>query len=621
MNMTRTTNLMKASVLPAALLALAAGSANALEFESGEWSGRFDTTVSYGATWRMTDLDPENVGKAYSNPLDFLLPNAQRRESVGRWSVNGDDGNRNYPDSGDLVSHTVKLTSELDVRWRNYGAFSRFTAFYDFENTDKDFLPEEADSRVGKDIRLLDLYVWGEHEMGERILNWRLGRQVVSWGESTFIQGGINVINPVDVSRLRVAGAELKEAFEGVNMLYGTIDLTPSLSLEALYMFEHREIIPDPVGSFFSTDDIGTPGASYVMLGFGAPDQPVINPDLYSTVCLQGNYGASDSPLPANLVAAGCGAAVGRVDGPDTSNSGQYGASLRWFVESLNATEFGFYYLNYHSRLPVINGIAITTTAPSSGKYYTMYPEDIHLWGASFNSNIGTWALAGEVSYRPNAPLQMDDVELLFAALTPLNPLIPAPVLRFKSQLGEFAPGEYITGWAEHNVWQSQITTTKLFGPTNIIKADQVAFVTEVGFNYVADLPCKECQRYNGPGTDTGGGADYLTGDFRNPYTEPDGFADDFSWGYRMVVRADYNNAFGPVTVSPSVAWSHDVSGTTPGPGGAFIDERKAITLGVTFNYLDQWIFDLSYTDFWGAGSYNLSQDRDFLAASVRYSF
>jgi len=42
---------------------------------------------------------------------------------------------------------------------------------------------------------------------------------VVSWGESTFIQGGMNVINPVDVSKLRVAGAELKEAFNGVNMI------------------------------------------------------------------------------------------------------------------------------------------------------------------------------------------------------------------------------------------------------------------------------------------------------------------------------------------------------------------------------------------------------------------
>ncbi len=445
MNMKRAKNLVKLSVLPAALLALAAGNANALEISKGELSGSLDTTVSYGAAWRTADLDPNNVGKAYTNPLDFLLTNAERRASVGRWSVNGDNGDRNYPNSGDLVSNTIKLTSELDVGWRNYGLFTRFTAFYDFENVNKEFLPRAAESRVEKDVRLLDLYVWGQHEIGEHFFNWRIGRQVVSWGESTFIQGGINVINPVDVSRLRVAGAELKEAFEGVNMLYGTIDLTPSLSLQALYMLEYREIIPDPVGSFFSTDDIATPGGSFVMLGFGAPDQPVTNPDLYSTVCQQGHYDQSDSSLPVELVAAGCAAAVGRVDGPSTSNSGQYGVSLRWFVEALNSTEFGFYYLNYHSRLPLISGIAITTTAPSSGKYYTEYPEDIHLWGASFNSNIGTWALAGEVSYRPNAPLQMDDVELLFAALTPLNPLIAAPVERFKSQMGEFAPGEGIS--------------------------------------------------------------------------------------------------------------------------------------------------------------------------------
>jgi hypothetical protein len=621
MNMNRATNLMKVNLLPAALLALAAGSANAIEFENGEWSGSFDTTVSYGAQWRAGDLDPENVGKAYSNPLDFLLSNAERRESVGRWSVNSDDGNRNYPDSGDLVSNTIKFNSEIDVRWRNFGGFTRFTGFYDFENAGKDFLSKEADKLIGKDLKLIDLYVWGEHEVGEHFLNWRLGRQVVSWGESTFIAGGINSINSADLSRLHVAGAELKDVYEGVNMLLGNIDLTPSLSLEALYMFEHRDVIPDPVGSFFSTDDIGTPGGSYVMLGFGAPDQPVINPDLYSTVCQQGKYAESDSPLPVELVAAGCGAAVGRIDGPSPSDSGQYGAALRWFVESLNSTEFGFYYLNYHSRLPVISGIAITTTAPSSGKYYTEYPEDIHLWGVSFNSNIGTWAWSGEVSYRPNAPLQMDDVELLFAALTPLNPLIPAPWQRFKSQMGEFAPGEGIKGWTENNSWQAQTTIFKVFGPNNFLKANQIVFISEIGFNYVSDLPSKDYQRYNGPGTDTGGGADYLTGDYRNPYTEPAGFADDFSWGYRIAARADYNNVFGPVTVSPRFAWAHDVNGTTPGPGGSFIEGRKTITIGLAFNYLEQWIFDFAYTNYSGAGHYNVLYDRDFYSASVSYSF
>jgi hypothetical protein len=134
-------------------------------------------------------------------------------------------------------------------------------------------------------------------------------------------------------------------------------------------------------------------------------------------------------------------------------------------------------------------------------------------------------------------------------------------------------------------------------------------------------LPDKDYLRFNGPGTDTGGGADYLTGDMRNPITEPDGFADDFSWGYRMLVRAEYNDAIGPVTVLPRIAWAHDVSGTTPGPGGSFIDGRKTLTLGLGFNYLQEWIFDFSYTNYSGGGHYNQLYDRDFFAASVSYSF
>jgi hypothetical protein len=607
--------------LALSVLGLASTGLQAIGFSKGELTGSFDTTISYGASWRAGDFDDDYVGKSVFNPTAFLLDNAGQRASLGRWSVNNDDGNLNYPDGGDLFSNTIKFTSELDVRYKNYGAFTRFMGFYDFKNHNKDFLSDDAIERVGKDFRLLDLYVWGDHEIGTHFLNWRLGRQVVSWGESTFIQGGINVINPVDVSRLRVAGAELKEAFEGVNMLWGSIDLTQSLSLEALYMFEHREIIPDPAGAYFGTNDIATPGGSYVMLNWGTIPQPVINPDLYGTVCAQGNLGASDSPLPPQLVGTGCAVSFPRVDDRSAKDGGQFGVALRWFVESMNATEFGFFFLNYHSRLPLISGAAVQNTAFTSGSYWTEYPEDINLWGVSFNSNIGTWSLSGEVSYRPKAPLQVDDVEVLFAGLTPLNILFPAPVLQFKSQLGDFVWGEEIKGWEEHKSWQAQATTTKLFGPNNFLKADQIGFAMEVGFNYVSDLPDKDYLRFNGPGTDTGGGADYLTGDFRNPETEVDGFADDFSWGYRLLARADYNNAIGAVTISPRIGWRHDVSGTTPGPGGSFIDGRKQVTLGVAFNYLNTWIFDLAYTSYSGGGRYNLLMDRDFYAASVRYSF
>ncbi len=47
-------------------------------------------------------------------------------------------------------------------------------------------------------------------DIGDMPLDVRVGRQVVNWGEATFIQG-INVLNPIDVSAFRRPGAEIKE--------------------------------------------------------------------------------------------------------------------------------------------------------------------------------------------------------------------------------------------------------------------------------------------------------------------------------------------------------------------------------------------------------------------------
>jgi len=128
--------------------------------------------------------------------------------------------------------------------------------------------------------------------------------------------------------------------------------------------------------------------------------------------------------------------------------------------------------------------------------------------------------------------------------------------------------------------------------------------------------------RYNGDGTDLGGGPDFLTGNSRNPQTQVGGFATPFSWGYRLAARADYNNFAGsPFTLSPRFAFNHDVKGTTPGPGGNFVEGRKSLTLGVEANYLNQWSADLSYTRFYGAGIFNLISDRDFVAVSAKYAF
>jgi len=470
----------------------------------------------------------------------------------------------------------------------------------------------------------LDAYVYGDFDfVGDRLLSLRLGRQVVSWGESTFIAGGINTINPVDITALRTAGSELRDAFLPLNMLWASVDLTPNMAFEAVALFDWGAVEAEPVGTFFATNDFATAGGRYAMLNFGLVPQPVINADLYDPVCGGGNFAGSDSPLPPQLVAVGCSAAFPRGADRKARDGGQYGFALRYFAPALNDTEFGFYYLRYHSRLPVLSGQAVTSPDITTGRVIVEYPEDLNLFGVSFNTTIpGGWSLGGEVSYRNNVPLQLDDVELLFAGLSPLNAVLPNEFTRFRSQLGEFAPGEFIQGWEARKVSQAQATLTKLVGPNNWIGASQIAMVGEFGVTHVWNMPSKDQLRFEGPGTDTGGGPDASTGAARNPVTTTSGFADATSWGYRLVVAPTYNGVFGSAwNMTPRVAFNHDVSGVSPGPGGNFIEGRKQATVGLAFDYQSTWRLDFAYTNFFGAGINNLLGDRDFVSASISYSF
>ncbi len=684
MNSTRTARglLSRAPLAAAVAVALlAAPAAQAFEFTKGGLTGSLDTTVSYGYSWRTQSPDPNLIGKAHFDPaicfqnipLGAIPPgpgrcssnavpgSAYQTAAQGRYSVNRDDGDLKYG-KGDPFSNAFKITSELSLKWGendNWGAFARATYFYDFENQTRDDLTKIAKDKVGENFRMLDAFLYHNYEIGGHKGTWRVGRQAVSWGESTFIQNGINVINPIDVSKLRVAGAELKEAFLPIDMLWGSFSFTDNLSMEALYMLEFEEVEVDPAGTYFSSNDFASPGGNYVMLGFGTAPQPVNNPENYFATCRQplgSGFGSGDTGLPAALQGFACANSVPRLPNHNARDSGQYGVALHWFAENWGNTDFGFYFLNYHSRLPLLSGRTAGTAALTgtpvglTAGFFVEYPEDIQMYGMSFNTTLpGGVAWQGELSYRPNMPLQKDDVELLFAALSPLNSVVPAlianPALRFCSQLNPGCTsspfGVDQRGWSRNKVSQLQMTFTKAF-PT-VLGAEQLALVGEVGATEVWDLPDPSVQRYEGEGTDTGGGFDvtscgtYVTvpgvgqipvpstcppGSLRNPQTLKGGFPTPFSWGYRVAARADYNSVFGsPITLSPRIAFNHDVNGTTPGPGGNFLEGRKSGTVGVEANYLNKLVFDLSYTAFLGGGQFNQISDRDFASFTVKYSF
>ncbi len=560
------------------------------DWNNGAISGSFDTTVSTGVSARTQGHDHRLIGVNNGGTAN---------------SINGDNGNLNY-EKGDITSANVKATHELSLNAGNFGFFGRASYFYDTAIMDGDTartdLGNEARGRAGKDFELLDAYVFGDFDIGDVPVTLRVGNQVLSWGESTFIQNGINTINPVDVTKFRVAGAEVREGLIPVPIIDVNVGLTDKLSIEGFVQLEWENTEIEPEGTFFSTNDLASPGGEFVFLNFGRSPSPSDNPPT-----------------------TGAGLAIPRAADQSASDNNQWGVALRYFEPALNDTEFGLYYIQYNSRLPVLGARTGTLAGLGGGdyagsaRYFREFPDDIKLIGTSFNTEIpGTGiALQGEYSFRKDQPLQVDDVELLFAGLSPTDPF-GGTSFGTEGQLGAFGFDEEISGFRRKDVSQAQATASKILGPN--LGADQIVLVGEVGGTYVHDMENKDELRYEGPGTFTSGNS-FFTGTGQQPETQVGGFADAFSWGYRIRARADFNNAIGPVSLRPAIAFAHDVSGTTPSPLSNFVEDRKTVTLSLGATYLDSLRASIAYTNSFGGSAFNLLNDRDFASFVVSYSF
>jgi hypothetical protein len=637
------------SALIATLCQILAGSASALEWEVEGVSIRLDTTLSQGITVRTSDRDPAIIGTANGGTA---------------YSVNHDDGTLNY-DEWRISQNVSRFTSDLDIDGGALSAFFRVTGFVDWEqrygDRERTPLTTQALDVVGEDLELLDAYVTGNFDVGRAPAQIRIGQQVLSWGESTFIPNGINIINPIDVARFRTPGAELREALKPVPMVSGSVSVTESTTVEAFYQALWKEVEIDPLGTFFSTNDFVGAGGSRAFLGFGdfsdlgtsfGPLTAAINADL----------GGAGLPLQPLLDPVFLG--VPRGADSTRADEGQFGLAMRFFSERLQGTEFGVYYINYDSRLPIVSartgtaaGVAVGSasalavanpggaTAGAAGaataaqiggaigidryaqtaSYFTEYPGKIDLIGVSFNTEIGTtgWALQGEYSLKKNLPLQIDDTELLFAALTPLSTANPVFFGQFaNNQLGTFATDTVIHGFIERDVSQIQATATKVFGPT--LGANSGLFIVEVGLNHVHNMPSQSTLRLNAAGTDTSGNSQHAAagGAHAGKSAEPSSaFPSSWAWGYRLAAQLTYDNVIDAVNLAPRIQWAHDVQGISPQPAGPFREGRKAVSIGLKATYLQEWELDLAYTDFFGAGKYNLLNDRDFFSATIKYSF
>ena len=317
--MTSATTFWRRAKLPLAvsLASSLAGPAFGVSFNIGEIEGQFDSSLSVGASWSTAKANKDLIG--VNNGGKGL-------------SQTSDDGHLNFK-RGETFSKIFKGIHDLELKYGDTGVFVRGKYWYDFELKDEHRLYKDISDNNRKEGaqssggQILDAFVYHNYAIADQPGSVRLGKQVVSWGESTFIQGGLNSINPVDVSAFRRPGAEVKDGLIPVNMFYVSQSLTDNLSAEAFYQLEWDQTVVDNCGTFFSQPDVIADGCT--------DNLRVLNK-------------RSSVPLPGVIlpILEGQGVDINEEGvlvrrGPDRDarDSGQWGASLKYMFEPLD-TEF-----------------------------------------------------------------------------------------------------------------------------------------------------------------------------------------------------------------------------------------------------------------------------------------
>ncbi len=858
----------------AAMLAASSGAAQAIEFNFGDVTMYVDTTVSAGTSMRVVGTDHRYLPTSNGGPLqatsgvDSFTPavipvagGTTRALSIVdtptslAGSINTDDGRLNFS-SGDFTAATLKMTNDILFKYQNYSFFTRINSYYDpLLNSDgayaRSHIGDGAKTDVARDINVLDFYATGQFDVGVP-LTVKLGKQVINWGESTFILNGVNANNPIDVNAFRRPGAEVKEGLVPLWAVDAGIELPYGLSLEAWYQLKWEPFKLDRPGTPFATSDVarigsvdggntgarsfltGGPGGNilrncstpnYINDAFNAAYAGTAPAALAAVRdCAQGGFdfsgynsvtGTGAYPYgnsEAFRFAYGDSSVVRRDQDREARDSGQYGVALRWYSSDLNFTEFGFYFMNYHSRLPIAservevdpsqvtfqsyvsagnssstttrglpysgcnaiqsgaggsgldrdtfygapvgisleaaqamnqsgtdpNGIFAAGLAAAQDFYdgtapvgaisqpatsifnsagtgiigadlssfygapggtvvvqnnsvlaatiincaliaqqatgsdaaalatdgteivfgtnyskpalglYLEYPEDIKMFGFSFNTTVGTWGLQGEMTYRHNQPVQLDTDQITISALnsactfeqllgpTAYEALIPSATgLANPDTLGGScgangtgAVSFDVSGVQRTKILTGQLGTTATFTNSNpmvqMTGADLGILVTEFGTMWAPDAPSQVSSGTGGArwaNVCASGGTDLPLGGFLSLASREGCRPTEWSGGYVLLGQLQYNNAFGTAwTINPTVAFRHDVFGNSPAPLSNYRRDSKSVSLQLNAAY-QTWKAGLSYTNFFGSTKYNSQTDMDYVSFNVSYAF
>ena len=559
----------------AAALALAAAPVSAfrLDFEDPEIDAFLDSTVSVSTAMRTQSARHPTFSAS------------------GNWNI--------FNDAGDVYSTPITYLGEFGISKGNYGFFSRFKYLYDYTLNSKDCdncfgrtpggtldgVPDGSQDAANK-LWLLDAFVYGNWTLGDRALSARVGKQVISWGESNIMGGGISTAqSPEDVNGRVTPGAEVKERLLPQELLWVGYDITDNWNVEAYYVWNWRPSIFISAGTLFSPFDFLGPG---------------FNPDLSIPGVEYRGHDYAD-------------------------RGGQWGLATRFIIESLNWAELGLYWVRSHSFIPYLQANFDPTSpmGPTGLTYQSVYAEDQNTYAISLGGELGTTGMSfgTEINLRENFSdtRQCQNLFGLGGAVfgdPSFTPIVPGCDV----------------GASNTWMWLGNVVMSQGGGPFG---ADRQSYVFDFALSWIDDLDHGDpTDRQNVTPISAAAAAAADPARAGNTSAQAGTIVDPgrfkgvdaldrpitpFAWGYTAVASYEYNNLFWNLNVKPRFVFAHGVEGYTPFTSGALVENQRTAVVGVTFEYLSSTSLDIAHT--WWLGSAGVWDDRDNIAITFKYSF
>ncbi|MRI31879.1 hypothetical protein EOPP23_02565 [Endozoicomonas sp. OPT23] len=507
---------------------------------------------------------------------------------------------------------------------------------------------DEVKDNQGRGVKLQEAYVYGSHTFsGGEEFTLRVGNQTLDWGETLFYGGGLKNLNAYDFALNSIPGSD-NDLLLPQGMVQMDFKFNDQLSASGFIQYDWEKSVSLGRGTFGSNLDIFVPGQdlAYSKLPEGLKNQ-----------LFAGALGAADIKPTGDFFK------VADLTTSNAKDKDQFGFKLNYKPEFLKDTEFGLHYAKYNSRLQFIDikldenavqnlgsraqaaGASLTQLAQNlalSGQTAllpllgidsaagirktagtlaalgmlnndvtatTAYPEGIEVYGLTFNTKVfGYTRIAGELTYRPNAPIYVDHPDdILYQATVgagqvlgggKMNPSLAEPGREYTNY------GSWYRNSKEVELYNGSLSVVQPFGA--VLGTDLMYVVAEGAFELISGLD--DFDRYTAKGAEA-----YATE--ANPDQTADDRLDKLSMGYNLMLGANWNNVgMQGLNLKSTFRWTHDFKGNSHRLG-RFEEGEKKINMGLTAEYNDV-IGKLT----WGGDAKNVLR-KGVITGSVGYKF